>query len=64
LGEEPADLEALDHLNDAVEKRQKKPPKPLTPGRSDWPEPKPWPEGLMAGADQLDSKTMPKRCER
>jgi len=58
-GEDPAKTwEALDHLNDAVEKAAKEAAETANAGQERLGRAEALAEGLMAGADQLDSKTM------
>src|SRR5882672_11490578 len=58
-GEEPAKTwEALDHLNDAVEKAAKEAAETANARQERLARAEALAEGLMAGADQLDSKTM------
>jgi hypothetical protein len=58
-GEDPAKTwEALDHLNDAVEKAAKEAAEAAGARRERLARAEALAEGLMAGADQLDSKTM------
>ena len=58
-GEDPAKTwEALDHLNDAVEKAAKEAAEAANARRERLARAEALAEGLMAGGDQLDSKTM------
>jgi hypothetical protein len=58
-GEDPAKTwEALDHLNDAVEKAAKEAAEAASARRERLDRAEALAEGLMAGGDQLDSKTM------
>jgi cell division protein FtsB len=58
-GEDPAKTwEALDHLNDAVEKAAKEAAETASARQERMARAEALSEGLMAGADQLDSKTM------
>jgi hypothetical protein len=58
-GEDPAKTwEALDHLNDAVEKAAKEAAETANARRERLARAEALTEGLMAGGDQLDSKTM------
>jgi hypothetical protein len=58
-GEDPAKTwEALDHLNDAVEKAAKEAAETANARQERLAKAEALAEGLMAGADQLDSKTM------
>src|SRR5262249_7035000 len=58
-GEDPAKTwEALDHLNDAVEKAAKEAAEAASARRERLARAEAVAEGLMAGGDQLDSKTM------
>ena len=58
-GEDPAKTwEALDHLNDAVEKAAKEAAESANARQERLTRAEALAEGLMAGADQLDSKTM------
>src|SRR5215813_8754455 len=58
-GEDPAKTwEALDHLNDAVEKAAKEAAETANARQERLTRAEALAEGLMAGADQLDSKTM------
>jgi hypothetical protein len=58
-GEDPAKTwEALDHLNDAVEKAAKEAAETASARRERLARAEALAEGLMAGGDQLDSKTM------
>jgi hypothetical protein len=58
-GEDPAKTwEALDHLNDAVEKAAKEAAETANARQERLARAEALAEGLMAGADQLDSKTM------
>lgn len=58
-GEDPAKTwEALDHLNDAVEKAAKEAAETANAKQERLARAEALAEGLMAGADQLDSKTM------
>jgi len=58
-GEDPAKTwEALDHLNDAVEKAAKEAAEAASARRERLARAEALAEGLMAGGDQLDSKTM------
>lgn len=58
-GEDPAKTwEALDHLNDAVEKAAKEAAETASARQERLARAEALAEGLMAGADQLDSKTM------
>jgi hypothetical protein len=58
-GEDPAKTwEALDHLNDAVEKAAKEAAESASARRERLDRAEALAEGLMAGGDQLDSKTM------
>jgi hypothetical protein len=58
-GEDPARTwEALDHLNDAVEKAAKEAAETASSRQERLARAEALSEGLMAGADQLDSKTM------
>ncbi|HEU0177768.1 MAG TPA: hypothetical protein VFV58_26195 [Blastocatellia bacterium] len=58
-GEDPAKTwEALDHLNDAVEKAAKEAAETANARQERLARAEALTEGLMAGADQLDSKTM------
>jgi hypothetical protein len=58
-GEDPAKTwEALDHLNDAVEKAAKEAAETANARQGRLARAEALAEGLMAGADQLDSKTM------
>jgi hypothetical protein len=58
-GEDPAKTwEALDHLNDAVEKAAKEAAESANARQERLARAEALAEGLMAGADQLDSKTM------
>src|SRR5262249_57620818 len=58
-GEDPAKTwEALDHLNDAVEKAAKEAAESANARQERLTRAEALAEGLMAGGDQLDSKTM------